>query len=621
MIFSRTRVWPLLGLLAVSAAQAEETAVQAPSDTNWTSYNENVNGQRFVNLNQITPANAAQLGEVCRLKVDETGAFHTGILEIDGLLYFTTATDTLAVDATNCRVRWRHHYETEDPSGTPLKVNRGVAYANGVLYRGTLDSRLLAIDMASGKTLWQYQVGEPQQGEFFSSAPQVYQGLVIVGAAGGDWGTRGRIMAFDAKTGREVWRFYTIPRGDEPGADSWHDQQSAQTGGGGSWSTYTLDHASGEVFVPVGNPTPDLLPHLRPGDNLYTDSMVVLDAATGKLKWYHQLLSNDGQDLDLGAAPMLYYNSRGERMVALGSKDGYVYGINRENQQRVFKTPVTTIKNGGVRANSTGVEICPGPLGGVEWNGPAFDRSNKAIVVGSVDWCAIETAEEGFKFKPGQFNLGGTFKFSDVARGWVTSLDADIGAVRWKFETPGPMVSGIVPTAGGVIFAGDMKGNFFALNAADGKELYRSQTGGAMAGGVISYNRKSRQYVAAVAGNVSRLTFGVTGSPTLLIYALGGNGKGGAAPVAAAPAATSLANASGAEIYGKICANCHGGNGEGVNGPALKGLATRMDEAMTIAWIKDPTAKKPGAMMPKLYPEPLSEQAVKNVAAYVQGLK
>ncbi len=621
MIFSRTRVWPLLGLLAVSAAQAEETAVQAPSDTNWTSYNENVNGQRFVNLNQITPANAAQLGEVCRLKVDETGAFHTGILEIDGLLYFTTATDTLAVDATNCRVRWRHHYETEDPSGTPLKVNRGVAYANGVLYRGTLDSRLLAIDMASGKTLWQYQVGEPQQGEFFSSAPQVYQGLVIVGAAGGDWGTRGRIMAFDAKTGREVWRFYTIPRGDEPGADSWHDQQSAQTGGGGSWSTYTLDHASGEVFVPVGNPTPDLLPHLRPGDNLYTDSMVVLDAATGKLKWYHQLLSNDGQDLDLGAAPMLYYNSRGERMVALGSKDGYVYGINRENQQRVFKTPVTTIKNGGVRANSTGVEICPGPLGGVEWNGPAFDRSNKAIVVGSVDWCAIETAEEGFKFKPGQFNLGGTFKFSDVARGWVTSLDADIGAVRWKFETPGPMVSGIVPTAGGVIFAGDMKGNFFALNAADGKELYRSQTGGAMAGGVISYNRKSRQYVAAVAGNVSRLTFGVTGSPTLLIYALGGNGKGGAAPVAAAVAATSLANASGAEIYGKICANCHGGNGEGVNGPALKGLATRMDEAMTIAWIKDPTAKKPGAMMPKLYPEPLSEQAVKNVAAYVQGLK
>ena len=616
MIFSRTTLWPLLGLLGVIAAHAEETAPPAPADTNWTSYNENVNGQRFVNLNQITPANAAQLGEVCRLKVDETGAFHTGILEIDGLLYFTTATDTLAVDASNCKLRWRHHYVTEDPSGTPLKVNRGVAHANGVLYRGTLDSRLLAIDMASGKTLWQYQVGDPQQGEFFSSAPQIYQGLVIIGAAGGDWGTRGRVMAFDAKTGREVWRFYTIPRGDEPGADSWHDQQSAQTGGGGTWSTYALDMAAGEVFVPVGNPTPDLLPQLRPGDNLYTDSMVVLDAATGKLKWYHQLLSNDGQDLDLGASPMLYYNSKGERMVALGGKDGYVYGVNRENQQRVWKTPVTTIKNAGVRATSSGVEVCPGPLGGVEWNGPAFDRSNKAIVVGSVDWCSILMAEEGFKFKPAQFNLGGTFKLSDVARGWIVSLDADIGAVRWKFETPGPMVSGIVPTAGGVIFAGDMKGNFYVLSSTDGRELYRSQTGGAMAGGVISYNRKGRQYVAAVAGNVSRLTFGMTGSPTLLIYALGGNGKDGAAPLAVAPASSSLASAGGAEIYGKICANCHGGNGEGALGPALKGLAQRMDLAKTIQWIENPSAK-----MPKLYPDPLNAQAVKSVAAYVQGLK
>ena len=203
-----------------------------------------------------------------------------------------------------------------------------------------------------------------------------------------------------------------------------------------------------------------------------------------------------------------------------------------------------------------------------------------------------------------------------MARGWIVSLDADIGAVRWKFETPGPMVSGIVPTAGGVIFAGDMKGNFFVLSFTDGRELYRSQTGGAMASGVISYNRKGRQHVAAVAGNVLRLTFGVTGSPTLLIYVLGGNGKGGAAPVAAASPSFSLATASGAEIYGKICANCHGGHGEGAIGPALKGVAQRMDLATTIQWIENPSVK-----MPKLYPEPLNAQAVKTVAAYVQGLR
>ncbi len=607
----RTLGLPALALAAAFAAKVQATGQDGPANTNWTSYNNNVNGQRFVDLKQITPDNAAKLGEVCRLKVDDTGAFHTSILQIDGVLYFTTATDTLAVDATNCKLRWRHHYVTEDEGGSPLRVNRGVAYANGKLYRGTLDDRLLAIDATTGKTIWQYQVGDPHQGEFFSAAPQIYQGLVIVGAAGGDWGTRGRVMAFDANTGRQIWRFNTIPRGDEPGAESWKDAKSAQTGGGGSWTTYTLDMAAGEVFVPVGNPTPDLLPHLRPGENLYTNSLVVLDANTGKLKWYHQLLSNDGQDLDLGAAPMLYYNGNGDRMVAFGGKDGYLYGVNRETHERAFKTAITTIKNAGVAPTTEGIEVCPGPLGGVEWNGPAYDKPTHAIVVGSVDWCALETAEKEFKFKPGQFNLGGTFKFADKSGGWITSVDADTGAIRWKFATPAPQVSGIVPTASGVLFAGDMAGNFYALSNADGAVLYKSQTGGAMAGGVISYLQKGKQYVAAVSGNVSRLTFGMAGSPTLVVYALGG--KNGPPPVAASE---THSKASGASLYASICANCHGGVGEGATGPALKGLATRMDLEKTVAWIKNPSAK-----MPKLHPSPLDDAAVKRVAEYAQGLK
>ena len=616
MRISGTAVLGTFTLLVVIAAAADEPA--APADTNWTSYNNNVNGQRFVDVNQITPVNADKLGEICRLKVEEVGAFHTSLLEIDGVLYFTTATDTLAVDATNCKLRWRHHYTTEDHAGTPLAVNRGVAYANGKLFRGTLDSRLLAIDAATGKTVWQYAVGDPEQGEFFSAAPQIYQGLVIMASAGSDWGIRGRVMAFAADNGREVWRFYTIPRGDEPGASSWKDPDSARYGGGGSWTTFTLDLAAGEVFVPVGNPAPDLLPGTRPGENLYTDSLVVLDAATGKLKWYHQLLSNDGQDLDLAAAPVLYFNAKGQRIVAFGGKDGYLYGVNRETRERIFKTPVTTIKNAGAVPNSTtGTEVCPGPLGGVEWNGAAYDRLNKALVVGSVDWCSIDTADEGFQFKPGVFNLGGKFKFADTSRGWITSLDADIGGIRWKYETVGPQVSGITPTAGGVIFAGDMKGNFYALASSDGRELYKTATGGAMAGGVISYMRKGKQYVAAVAGNVSRLTFGVTGSPTVIVYGLGGHPapaevlQPSVAAIAQAPADV----AAGQATYAKICASCHGGQGEGVSGPPLKGLSKRIGLNKTIEWIENPSAK-----MPKLYPAPLDAQAVKNVAAYVQGL-
>ena len=600
-------LWLCLSLLTAGASAQS-------GNSNWTSYNHNVNGQRYTELDQITVDNAARLGEVCRLKVEEVGAFHTGILSIDGTLYFTTATDTLAVDATNCRVRWRHHHEANDAGGTPLRVNRGLAYANGMLYRGTLDAWLLAIDAATGKTVWAYQVGDSYQGEFFSSAPQIYQGLVIIGAAGSDWGIRGRVSAFDAMSGREVWRFNTIPRGDEPGADSWKEADSARYGGGGTWSTFTLDMAAGELFVPVGNPAPDMLPELRPGENLYTNSMVVLDARTGQIKWYHQLLSNDGQDLDLGAAPMLYYNSQGERMVAIGSKDGYVYGVNRETQERVFKTAITTIKNAGVAPTTSGTEVCPGPLGGVEWNGPAFDRQNKAVLVGAVDWCALLTADEGFVFKPGQFNLGGTIKFSELSRGWIVSLDADIGAVRWKYEAEGPVVSGITPTAGGVIFAGDMKGNFLTLDARDGRLLYRNQTGGAMAGGVTTYMRNGRQYVAAASGNVSRLTFGVTGSPTLIIYALDA-ASGATRPVAVPAGGGTLDPGNGKELYAKVCANCHGGQGEGMVGPALTGLAERMDLERTIEWIKNPSAK-----MVRLYPTPLNEQAVREIAAYVQGL-
>ncbi len=605
---------PALALVATFAAHAESSA---PADTDWPSYNHNVNGQRWTALDQVTVDNAARLGEVCRLPVEQAGAFHTGILHIDGTLYFTTATDTLAVDSADCTLRWRHHYEIADPSGTALMVNRGLAYANGRLYRGTTDARLLAIDARSGETVWQFQAGDPQQGEFFSSAPQVYQGLVIIGTAGGDWGIRGRVMAYDAATGREVWRFYTIPRGDEPGADSWKNADSARYGGGGTWSTFTIDHASGEVFVPVGNPAPDLLPSLRPGDNLYTNAMVVLDAASGALKWYHQLLANDGQDLDLGAAPMLYWNSAGEPMVAIGGKDGYVYGVNRETRERVFKTAITTISNAGLDPTTSGIEVCPGVLGGVEWNGPALDKTNKAIVVGSVDWCNVLKADEGFTFKPGQPNMGGVFELAEESRGWVVSLDADIGAVRWKHETAAPMVSGITPTAGGVIFAGDMGGRFFVLDARDGRRLFEADTGGAIAGGVITYMRDGRQYVAVTSGNVSRLTFGTTGSPTLLLYAL--DAAGGSVPAAATAAPDAPLRepdaAAGRTLFAKVCAACHGGRGEGLSGPALQGLAGRMDFERTVEWIRNPSAK-----MPKLYPAPLDAQAVADVAAYVQGL-
>ena len=206
-------------LLATGAGKAA-----GPADTNWMSYNGTVNGQRYSSLDQINVQNVASLTEVCRLKVDDSGTFQAGPIQIDGTLYFTNSHDTLAVDATNCTVRWRHVYKPEQED--VFQVNRGVAFANGKLFRGTPDARLLAIDAASGKTLWQQQIGDPAVGEFLSSVPVIWQGLLIAGTAGSDWGIRGRIMAYEQESGREVWRFNTIPRGKEVGADTWKDPNS-----------------------------------------------------------------------------------------------------------------------------------------------------------------------------------------------------------------------------------------------------------------------------------------------------------------------------------------------------------------------------------------------------------
>jgi alcohol dehydrogenase (cytochrome c) len=606
----------LLALFTTAALIQVVNADDAtPQNTNWLSYNHNVNGQRYVPLAQINTANAAELGEVCRVQVEDIGAFHTAILHVDGVLFFTTASDTLAVDSTNCKVLWRNHYVEEELESTAIRVNRGVAYANGRVFRGTVDSRFMAIDAKTGTTLWVHQVGDPQSGEFYSAAPQVYQGLVIMGAAGGDWGIRGRIAAFDQVTGREVWRFHTIPRGDEVGADSWKHKDSARMGGGGTWTTFTLDVSAGEVFVPVGNPAPDLLPDKRPGENLFTNSLVVLDANTGALKWYHQLLSNDGQDLDLGAAPVLYYNKVGERMVAFGGKDGYAYGVNRETKKRIFKTPVAHIKNSDLVPTPEGVEVCPGLLGGVEWNGPAYDKPRHALVVGSVDWCALLKSDPDYKYVPGGFNMGGTFELVGEGRGWIYSIDADTGAERWKIELAGPHVSGITPTSGGVIFSGDLAGNFFTLDSETGKRIYQTQVGGGLAGGVITYMRGGKQYVAFTSGNVSRLTFGDAGHPTLHIFALGAKQPTLDKVVAAQASLREPDAAAGQKTYANVCAACHGGTGEGGMGPTLAGISARLDPATIVEWIKNPSSK-----MPRLFPSMLSEQAVHDVAAYLKGL-
>lgn len=311
-------------------------------------------------------------------------------------------------------------------------------------------------------------------------------------------------------------------------------------------------------------------------------------------------------------------------MVAQGSKDGHLYGIERETHNRVFMTPVTTIKKPERAPSSKAVYSCPGPAGGVEWNGPAYDHLTKQIVVGAVDWCASIKSDE-VDYQPGKFLLAGTWEWDTAKTGWVTAVDPDSGAVRWKYHTDAPVVAGITPTAGGVTFTGDLGGDFFAFESTTGKVLLKTATGGALAGGVITYALGGTQYVAITSGNVSRMSFGENGKPSVVIYALPEHAKSAASSpspqAASSPAPTAVAAATsapdagrGKELFGRNCAACHGSHGEGGSGPALKGLRSRLDTAATINWIENPSAK-----MPRLYPSTLDAQAVVDVAAYVQG--
>ena len=317
-------VWAVAAASSVVLLSCGKSSVASSPDdveaAQWGTYNKAYNGQRFSTLSSINTKNVNMLRPVCSAQLGDAGAFQSSLLVINNTLYVTTASTTVALDASTCDIRWQHIYHYMQ---TPVfSVNRGVAFSNGVLFRGTPDGRLLAIEATSGKTIWTVKTADPLVGEFISGSPIVWRGKVYSGIAGSDWGIRGRMTAFDVKTGAEVWRFNTIPMGTEAGAETWKTADTAKLGGGGTWTSLTLDPQTGELFVPVGNPAPDYRPDLRPGDNLYTDSIVVLDAASGRLNWYYQFRGNDGLDLDVAAAPVLYTMKDGRSVMAVGSKDG-----------------------------------------------------------------------------------------------------------------------------------------------------------------------------------------------------------------------------------------------------------------------------------------------------------
>ena len=512
------------GVVPAASGPDQATLNDAARSTDWLLHNHDYAGTRYSPLDEITSANASRLTPACMFQMGERDNFQTGPIVHNGVMYATTMTTTIALDAATCRVKWRHRWEPKDGAG--WQRNRGVAIKDGRIVRATPDGYLLGLTADTGALLWARQVSKPADGETFTMAPMIFEDLVIVGPAGSENNVQGWVGAFRLSDGTPVWRFNTVPKPGEPGYETWKNPRQIAVGGGAVWTSFALDVVAADLHIAVTNPAPDLSIHVRQGENLYTNSIVVLDVRTGKLRWYRQLIANDSHDWDVSHATPLFstmVDGAVRRLVATAGKDGMLRAIDRDSKRVVYEAPLTTRENADTPVGLTPIRACPGVLGGVEWNGPAFNAGTNLLYVPAVDWCTTFTAFEQVRHIPGKLYMGGTTEMDPAAKaqGWVTAVDASTGAVKWKYRSPRPVVAAVTTTAGNVLFAGELTGDFVTLDARTGDELYRFNTGGPMGGGVVTYAAGGRQYVAVASGSPSNFWVDRNpGSPTIVVFAL-----------------------------------------------------------------------------------------------------
>jgi alcohol dehydrogenase (cytochrome c) len=497
--------------VAGGPTQAELTAA-GPKTSDWLFTNHDYAGQRFVDLKQITRRNVAELRPVCMYQVGDLNPFPTNPLVYKGAMYITTRDATVSIDAKTCQLNWRYDRPSRVPLSYGLKMNRGAAIKDGKLVFGTHDGFLVALDAGTGKVVWERDVADATgTGGGFTQAPMLFEDLVLIGPAGSEMGVKGWIGAFRLDSGEPVWRFNTVPDDGEPGAETWPNSGARAGGGGAVWGSLSLNVEEGRVYVPVSNPTPDWDGDQRLGDNLYTDSLVVLDARTGRLQWYHQVTPHDTHDWDVTQASPQYtatVKGKTRKVVIAAGKEGTVNALDRDTHELLFQTAVTTRSNvdtpwvGRIDGDPKGPRVCPGAVGGIQWNGGSYNPGTGMLYVPAVDWCAM------------------TRDPLDQQTGWLTAVDAGTGEVRWKYHSKKPMVAAVTSTSADLVLTGEMSGDALALDAKSGEVLWRFNTGGRITGGVVTYDVGGEQYVAVTSGGANAFWQAQPGSATVTVFGL-----------------------------------------------------------------------------------------------------
>jgi len=508
--------------LAALIAAVPALAQDGSTAQNWPHYMGTYQAWRHSSLNQINTSNVKRLSAAW---VFQTGDYEGGLqatpIVIDGVMYIATSRNRVfALNAATGAELWRYNYPLPRSFQTFYGPwNRGVAVAHGRVYLGTLDNHVVGLDQKTGRELWRTNVEDANQcGCNITGAPLVVKDKVIVGVTGGDSAHRGYISAFDAASGRQAWRFWTIPGPGEPGHETW-EGDSWKYGGGSSWMTGSYDPQLNLVYWSVGNPAADFYGGSRKGANLYTDSVVALDADTGKLKWYNQQIPHDVWDFDTAYENILLdlpVKGQMRKLLLNVNKGGFTWVLDRATGQFIGAYPIVKHFNWvkgitetgqlvGRNEPEVGVKklLCPSIGGGRSWNHAAYSPATKWLYTTAIEWCQEVTAHKE-EPQEGKVFFGGTFENrhppGEKAYGHLDALDPVTGKVQWTYRYKYPLLASVLATAGDLIFTGDAEGHFFALDAKTGQKLWSFQTGSGNRGSSVSYAVNGRQYVATPSG-------------------------------------------------------------------------------------------------------------------------
>jgi alcohol dehydrogenase (cytochrome c) len=519
----------------ISVSQGQLDAASGDS-ANFLHSNMSYEQTRYYPASQINSTNVKQLRPVFTFQTEVLESMETAPIVVDGIMYVTTSYNHIyAVDAATGKEFW-HYKHKMGPVTTYCcgPNNRGVAIMGNQLYMGTLDAKLVSLDAKTGKLLWATQIADPEVGYSETMAPVAVNGKVLIGTNGGEYGVRGFVKAFDAKDGKLLWTFHTIPDKGHEGTWAVNDatgrnmlrdiaaekKQLADKGGdffktlgGGVWMAPAVDKESNTAFFVAGNPSPDLYGAERPGDNLYTNSIIAVDLNTGAYKWHYQYIAHDVWDLD-AVSPVILTEAKDKsgamRKVAIhGGKTGHVYVHDRATGELIrFSEAMVPQENMWVLPTKDGKRMLPGANGGVEWSPMAVNPKTRLAYAANLHQPMTYHVEEA-KYPGGKLWLGGAFKVVPGEKQWgrLAAVNIDTGKMAWKFDTEQPLIGGVLATAGNLVFNGEGNGYFRAFDATTGDKLWEYQAGAGVNAPAVSYTVGGKQYVAVAAGGNTQLDF------------------------------------------------------------------------------------------------------------------